>query len=203
MPFPGFLDPAHTQGHNFDRTRNLHKHPAVLVEIAKSLQPLQAGGGVHVATVQPTYSKLHADNEKFRRTCCQLQESDFSENRLPKQHIWIWDVAGMLMFCAWMVVLQYLQYSLAEAVNLRNINAAQYAVLLSNVGNVLCDERALEAYGRMYGDVSSTFYVRDFGRFLEKDAEVLSPLPAPGLGLPHFSFGHVKFDPIARPAHRK
>jgi hypothetical protein len=106
--------------------------------------------------------------------CCTLDETAFAENDLPQSHVWIWDVVGMLMFCGWMAVFQYLQYSLAEAVNLRNINVAQYAVLVSNVGNVRCEEASLEEYGRVYGDVVSTFFVRDFGRFLAKDAEVLS-----------------------------
>ena len=117
-----------------------------------------------------------ADDNRRAAPCCQLQKSDFAENPdVPQEHIWIWVVAGMVMFCAWMVVLQYLQYSLAEAINLRNISVAQYAVLVSNVGDVKCDEGPLEAFGRMYGDVVSTFYVRDFGRFFAKDAEVFSP----------------------------
>ena len=79
----------------------------------------------------------------------------------------------MLLFCGWMAVLQYLQYSLAEAINLRNINVAQYAVLLSNVGTNACNDQALEDFARTYGDVVSAFYVRDFGRFFSKDTEVL------------------------------
>jgi hypothetical protein len=134
-------------------------------------------------TVMGRYCAFNFSNKKQafaaegrrKSACCTLDESYFEDNNLPQSHVWIWDVVGMLMFCAWMVVFQYVQYSLAEAVNLRNINVAQYAVLVSNVGNVKCDEKMLENYGLMYGDVVSTLYVRDFGRFLVKDAEVLSP----------------------------
>lgn len=114
---------------------------------------------------------VHADAEND--TCCTLDPTDIDNHKLPQSHVWIWVVAGMLLFCGWMAVLQYLQYSLAEAINLRNINVAQYAVLVSNVGNNTCNDKALEDFARSYGDVVSTFYVRDFGRFLSKDAEVL------------------------------
>ena len=124
---------------------------------------------------QLTKIECRAAENRRPKACCQLQESDFENNELPQSHIWIWVVVGMAMFCAWIVVLQYLQYSLAEAINLRNISVAQYAVLVSNVGDVKCDEGPLEAFGRMYGDVVSTFYVRDFGRLFAKDAEVFSP----------------------------
>lgn len=117
---------------------------------------------------------LYVEENRRQNECCFLSEADFAGNELPETHVWIWVVGGMVLFCIWMVMLQYLQYTLAEAINLRNINVAQYAVLVSNVGDVLCDERALEEFGLMYGDVVSTFYVHDFGRFLAKDTEVLS-----------------------------
>lgn len=74
-----------------------------------------------------------------------------------------------------MLVFQYLQASLAEANNRSNVNVSQYAVLLSNVGDVECDESSLEDFGRYYGSVVSTFYVRNYGRFLHKNTQVWLP----------------------------
>ena len=79
---------------------------------------------------------------------------------------------GVPFFCVWVLAFQYLQSSLAEANNRSNVHVSQYAVLLSNVGDVECDESRLEDFGRCYGDVVSTFYVRNYGRFLHKNTQV-------------------------------
>lgn len=74
-----------------------------------------------------------------------------------------------------MLVLQHLQYAVAEAGNVKNINISQYAVLLANVGGVNCDDGCLKEFGRRYGDVVAAFHVRDLGRFLAPNMQVCPP----------------------------
>lgn len=90
----------------------------------------------------------------------------------PIKHPLIWCVVGVPFFCVWVLAFQYLQSSLAEASNRSSVHVSQYAVLLSNLGDVACDESRLEEFGRYYGDVVSTFYVRNYGRFLHKNTQV-------------------------------
>eukprot|EP00892_Ulva_mutabilis_P004598 jgi/Ulvmu1/250/UM001_0254.1 len=110
--------------------------------------------------------------------CCDLQEVDEArsdaEHEVPPGFLWLWCVAVPLVFCLWMLALQYLQYGFAEAGNVKNINMAQYAVLLSNVGGVDCDDNALKEFGRRYGDVVAAFHVRNFGRFLAPSLQLQS-----------------------------
>lgn len=105
--------------------------------------------------------------------CCVLQElAGEEEQQVPSAFLWLWCVVGTLIFCIWMLLLQYLQYGFAEAGNVKNINMSQYAVLLSNVGGVDCDDRSLKEFGRRYGAVVAAFHVRNFGRFLTPTLQV-------------------------------
>lgn len=66
----------------------------------------------------------------------------------PILHPFVWCVLGIPLFCVWVLVFQYLQTSLAEASNRTNVNVSQYSVLLSNVGDVECDQKRLQEFGR-------------------------------------------------------
>jgi hypothetical protein len=108
--------------------------------------------------------------------CCTLDNvssrSETKDKPVPVAHVWIWCVVGMLLISGWITTLQYLQQRLSEAGNQMNINVSQYAVMLSNVGDVECDDQRLEDFGRFYGDVVAAFFVRNFGRYLSLNAKV-------------------------------
>jgi hypothetical protein len=87
-------------------------------------------------------------------------------------HMLIWCVCGTVLSLGWNAAFQYMQFSISESGNRSSINVSQYAVMLSNCGDVECDERQLEDFGRQYGDVVNTFFVRNFGRFLRKETQV-------------------------------
>lgn len=130
--------------------------------------------------ISPTATEEEKEQQKCEPKFTQSQDGEnATQVDLKKKfrdktqvHVILWCVPGMLLFVAWISLLQYLQHAMAEAANRQNINVSQYAVMISNVGGVNIEDDRLKDFGRYYGDVVAAFHVRNYGRYLTKNLEV-------------------------------
>jgi hypothetical protein len=102
-----------------------------------------------------------------------------SAKNVPTAHLWIWCVVGTFVYCVWVIAIQQVQEGTERAVQKKNITAADYSVLLSNLGGSTGNDAILEDFGRHFGEVVMAFHIRTLGQVLHKCNEVRACLFAP------------------------
>lgn len=93
----------------------------------------------------------------------------------PIDHMWIWSVIFTLLFMVWSIALEHMQCKVAEEVNVHNVTAADYSVLVTGLGGTVNDRKALLDYAAHYGQVFAAFHLVSVGDALAKCDEVRNP----------------------------
>lgn len=89
--------------------------------------------------------------------CCHLELDDAKLGDIPTVSIWLWCVAFTVIFLAWRSLLAKMQNGVSAAINRGSVTAADYAVLVSNVGGISNIKEVLVDYAAHYGEVLAAF----------------------------------------------
>jgi hypothetical protein len=141
-----------------------------------------------------SYARLRADTPKLAAGACPAWGSDTSNgrefgvccvlqplrlrsevNRLGDQltrQTWLWCVAAMLVYLAWLLWLQRAHFVAQRVRASHNVSAADFAVWISHAGCRDVDKKSVEKLGRHYGKVILAAHVLTVGRVLSKCTEV-------------------------------